>query len=385
MLDSPSHVLCINGGSSSIKFAVFEIRPSARRLFCAQIELAGAQGTGTFASAVDGLVKRITEQVDVGTLAAVAHRVVHGGPKLTSHQRIDAGVLEELRRLQSFDPQHLPAEIELIEALSTRMPQVPQFACFDTVFHRDLPRVARLLPVPRRFEQRGVRRYGFHGISYAWLMEELGRVAGAATARGRVVLAHLGNGASLAAVLEGKPVDTTMAFTPAAGIPMSTRSGDLDPGLAAYLAASEGTSPAQFHHLVNFESGLLGISETSGDVRELLQREATDLRAAEALAMFCYGVRKSIGALAAALGGLDTLVFSGGIGEHQPSLRARMCAGLEFLGLELDRQANELGDPVISRAQARVTVRVIATNEEAMMARIAARLLKLSVGQEIPA
>jgi acetate kinase len=385
MLDSPSHVLCINVGSSSIKFAVFEIRPSPRRLSSGQIELAGAHGADTFAAAAERLLKRITEQVDVGTLAAVAHRVVHGGPTLTAHQRIDAGVLEELRRLQSFDPQHLPGEIALIEALSARIPHVPQLACFDTVFHRDLPRVARLLPVPRRFEQRGVRRYGFHGISYAWLMEELGRVAGPEAVRGRIVLAHLGNGASLAAVHDGKPIDTTMAFTPAAGIPMSTRSGDLDPGLAAYLAASEGTSPAQFHQLVNFESGLLGISETSGDVRELLQREATDVRAAEALAMFCYGVRKSIGAFAAALGGLDTLVFSGGIGEHQPTLRARMCAGLGFLGLELDRQANELTDPVISRPQARVTVRVIATNEEAMMARIAARLLKLPMSQEIPA
>jgi acetate kinase len=383
MLDPATHVLCINGGSSSIKFAVFDIRLSARRLTSGQIERVGTKGTRGFAESVDVLLKRIAEQVDVGKLAAVAHRVVHGGPTLDSHRRIDARVLDELRRLQCFDPQHLPGEIAIIEALSARIPGAPQFACFDTVFHRDLPRVARLLPIPRRFEARGVRRYGFHGLSYAWLMEELARTAGSAAARGRIVLAHLGNGASLAAVSGGKAMDTSMAFTPAAGIAMSTRSGDLDPGLVGYLADAEGMSAAQFAHLVNFESGLLGVSETSGDVRDLLQREATDVRAAEALAIFCYGVRKCIGAFAAALGGLDLLVFSGGIGEHQPPLRARMCTGLEFLGISLDSSANERNSDVISAPDARVTVRVMRTDEESMMARAVARLLKPSTDEGV--
>ncbi len=385
MVDSASHVLCINGGSSSIKFAVFDVRQSVRRLSSGQIERVGAKGTGSFAAAVDALLKRIAEQIDFGALAAVAHRVVHGGPTLDAHRRIDAGVLDELRRLQPFDPQHLPGEIALIEALSARIPQVPQFACFDTVFHRDLPRVARQLAIPRRYEARGIRRYGFHGLSYAWLMEELARVAGSAAAQGRIVLAHLGNGASLAAVRHGTAMDTTMAFTPAAGIAMSTRSGDLDPGLMGYLADAESMSAAEFAHLVNFESGLLGISETSGDVRDLLQREATDVRAAEALAVFCYGVRKCIGAFAAALTGIDTLVFSGGIGEHQPPLRARMCTGLEFLGIELDAAANGRNADVISAPGARVTVRVMRTDEESMMARVVARLLKLSTDEEVRA
>jgi acetate kinase len=365
MPDQPAHILCINGGSSSIKFALFDRRDPSKRLSSGQVERAGGDDLG---AAMDALLARLARDIDLRTLAAVAHRIVHGGPDFPQHRRIDAQVLAELRRLQPFDPQHLPAEIALVEAISSRLPQVPQFACFDTAFHRDLPRIAQLLPIARRFAARGIRRYGFHGLSYAFLMEELERVAGPAAARGRVVLAHLGNGASLAAVHLGKSIDTTMAFTPAAGIPMSTRSGDLDPGLIGYLTQAEGMTLAEFHRLVNFESGLLGISETSADVRDLLRSEATDLRAAEALAMFCYEIRKRIGAFAAALGGLDTLVFSGGIGEHQPLLRARMCAGLEFLGIELDARANQDDAGVLSPAGARVTVRMLRTDEERMMA-----------------
>jgi acetate kinase len=375
MPDRATHILCINGGSSSIKFASFDLKRPEQRLLSGHLEGIGVAGGTSFADAIGQVLAQVAQQADLQTLAAVAHRVVHGGPMFVSHRRIDDSVLEELRRLQPFDPQHLPAEIALIDALRARVPGVPQFACFDTVFHGDLPRVARLLPIARRFEARGIRRYGFHGISYAWLMRELTRIDPGA-ARGRVILAHLGNGASLAAVREGRSVDTTMAFTPAAGIPMSTRSGDLDPGIVGYLAATEGMSAAQFHHLVNFESGLAGLSESSSDVRELLQREATDVRAAEALALFCYEVRKRIGAFAAALGGLDALVFSGGIGEHQPGLRARMCADLEFLGIGLDPAANDAGAAVISLPGARVVVRVLATDEERMMAEIAAKLLE---------
>jgi acetate kinase len=375
MPERATHILCINAGSSSIKFASFELKRPEQRLLSGHLERVGAAGGMSFAAATDHLLAQVAQRTDLQALAAIAHRVVHGGPKFAAHRRIDDGVVEELRRLQPFDPQHLPAEIALIDALRARVPGVPQFACFDTVFHRDLPRVARQLPIPRRFEARGIRRYGFHGISYAWLMHELVRLDPGA-ARGRVILAHLGNGASLAAIRDGRSMDTTMAFTPAAGIPMSTRSGDLDPGIVGYLAATEGMSAAQFHQLVNFESGLSGLSETSSDVRDLLQREATDVRAAEALALFCYEVRKRLGAFAAALGGLDTLVFSGGIGEHQPTLRARMCAAMEFLGIEIDLAANEAGAAVISLPGARVTVRVLPTDEERMMAEIAAGLLE---------
>ncbi len=236
-------------------------------------------------------------------------------------------------------------------------------------------RVARLLPIPRCFEAKGVRRYGFHGLSYAFLLGELERVAGAEAAQGRVILAHLGNGASLAAVRGGKSVDTSMSFTPTAGIPMSTRSGDLDPGLVWYLTRTEGLDAKRLNEMFNFQSGLLGISETSSDMRDLLDRETEDVRAAEAVALFCYQAKKWIGAFAAALGGVDTLVFAGGIGEHAPVVRARICDGLGFLGIELDEKRNAANDGVISAADSRVAVRVMRTDEELMIAKMVCRVL----------
>jgi acetate kinase len=284
-------------------------------------------------------------------------------------------MVEELRRLSPFDPEHLPEEILLTEAFHRRFPELPQVACFDTAFHHDLPRVAQLLPIPRRYEAQGVRRYGFHGLSYAFLMGELARLAGTEVAQGRVILAHLGNGASLAAVHRGKSMDTSMSFTPTAGVPMSTRSGDLDPGLIWYLARTEGLDAKRFNEMVNFKSGLLGVSETSSDMRDLLEHEKQDVRAAEAVALFCYQVKKWIGAFAAALGGLDTLVFAGGIGENAPVIRTRICGGLGFLGIELDEKQNATNEGVISAATSRVPVRVIHTDEEVMIARSVCREL----------
>ena len=263
----------------------------------------------------------------------------------------------------------------MIEALRRRHPALPQVACFDTAFHRSMPRVAKILPIPRRLQADGVERYGFHGLSYAFLMEELERVAGAGAALGKVVLAHLGNGASLAAVRDGKGIDTSMGFTPAAGVPMSTRSGDLDPGLVWYLAKTEQMTAQQFHRMINHESGLLGISETSSDLRDLLDRESGDIRAAEAVAVFCYQVRKWIGAFAAALGGLETLVFSGGIGENSSVVRLRICEGLGFLGIQLDEIRNAASEPVISTDAGRVKVRVIHTDEDMVIARAVFRVL----------
>jgi acetate kinase len=263
----------------------------------------------------------------------------------------------------------MPREIELIETFRRRHPKLPQLACFDTAFHQTMPRVARLLPIPRRFEAMGIQRYGFHGLSYAFLTEELVRLGDPAAKTGRVILAHLGNGASLAAVRDGKSIDTSMGFTPTAGLVMSTRSGDLDPGLAPYLARSEQMSTQQFYDMVNHQSGLLGISETSSDMRDLLAHEKSDARAAEAVALFCYQARKWIGAYAAALGGLDTFVFAGGIGENAPPIRERICDGLNFLGIELDASRNAKTAPVISAGAGRVTVRVIRTDEELMIAR----------------
>jgi len=287
-----------------------------------------------------------------------------------------------LRQLSAFDPEHLPEEILLTEAFHRRFPDLPQVACFDTAFHHELPRVAQLLPLPRRFEAKGVRRYGFHGLSYAFLMGELKRLAGSEAAHGRVILAHLGNGASLAAVCGGKSMDTSMSFTPTAGVPMSTRSGDLDPGLVWYLARTEGLDEKRFNEMVNFQSGLLGVSETSSDMRDLLDRETKDVRAAEAVALFCYQVKKWIGAFTAALGGLDTLVFAGGIGENAPMVRARACDGLGFLGVELEEKRNAANEGVISAETSRVTVRVIRTDEELMIAKMVCQVLGLGPKEE---
>jgi acetate kinase len=286
-------------------------------------------------------------------------------------------MVEELRQLKPFDPEHLPEEIQLTEAFHRRFPDLPQVACFDTAFHHGLPRVAQLLPIPRRYEAQGVRRYGFHGLSYAFLMEELARLVGAEAAQGRIILAHLGNGASLAAVHHGKPLDTSMSFTPTAGVPMSTRSGDLDPGLVWYLARTEQMSAKRFNEMVNFQSGLLGVSETSSDMRDLLDHETQDVRAAEAVALFCYQVKKWIGAFAAALGGLDTLVFAGGIGENAPVVRARICEGLGFLGIELEEKRNAGNAAAISAAASRVSVRVMRTDEELVIAKTVCHVLGL--------
>ena len=381
-------VLTINGGSSSIRFAIYPFGEPIQNLLSGKIERIGladslfkASGSDNkpeerlsiaapdHQAAMDFLMPWLEQRVGLHALAAVGHRVVHGGRHHTAPQRVTAKMLDELRRVSPYDPEHMPAALRLIELVQKRLPNLPQVACFDTAFHRDLPRVARLLPIPRRFDSQGIQRYGFHGLSYAFVMQELSRVAGQEAANGRVVLAHLGNGASLAAVHGGKSIDTSMAFTPTAGVPMSTRSGDLDPGLVWYLARAEQMTPEQFHHMVNHQSGLLGVSEISPDMRDLLAKERDDIRAAEAVALFCYQVKKWIGAFAAALGGLDALVFSGGIGENAPVIRARICEGLAFLGLHLDAMANTNNAPVISTGASPVTARVIRTNEELMIAK----------------
>jgi len=300
---------------------------------------------------------------------------VNGGVRFYEPQTVTRAMLDELRRIAAYAPEHLPAEIAMIDLFNERVPGLPQVACFDTAFHRDMPRVARIIPIPRRFQANGVERYGFHGLSYAYLMEELARVAGAEVALGKVILAHLGNGASLAAVRDGKGIDTSMGFTPAAGVPMSTRSGDLDPGLVWYLSQTENMTAQQFHRMINHESGLLGISETSSDLRDLLERENGDIRAAEAVALFCYQVKKWVGAFAAALGGLDTLVFAGGIGENSSEVRSRICEGLGFLGIQVDESRNAAGEPVISADASRAQVRVIRTDEDMVIAKAVFRIL----------
>ncbi len=390
-------ILTINGGSSSIKFALFEAGDALRRILDGGIERIGlpeatlrVKGSGQAENfsrsikapdhtvAVGVLMDWIDQRSGSDPLTAVGHRLVHGGPKYYKPQRITAEMVTELKQLSPFDPDHMPEEILLTEAFHRRFPDLPQVACFDTAFHHDLPRVAQMLPIPRRYEAKGVRRYGFHGLSYEFLMDELGRLAGPGVAQGRVILAHLGNGASLAAVRNGKSVDTSMSFTPTAGVPMSTRTGDLDPGLIWYLARTEKMSARQFNDMVNFRSGLLGISETSSDMRDLLKHETQDVRAAEAVALFCYQIKKWIGSFAAALGGIETLVFAGGIGENAPAVRARICDGLGFLGIELEEKQNAANGGVISAASSRVVVRVIRTNEEQTIAKTVCQVLGLA-------
>ena len=332
--------------------------------------------------AVGLLMDWIEVRIQQGDLTAVGHRVVHGGPMYSKPQRITTEMVEELHQLQPFDPDHLPEEILLTEAFHRRFPDLVQIACFDTAFHHDLPRIAQILPIPRRYEAQGVRRYGFHGLSYEFLMGELAHVAGSQAAQGRVILAHLGNGASLAAVFEGKSVDTSMGLTPTGGLPMSTRSGDLDPGLVWYLARTEKITAKKFNEMVNFESGLLGVSETSSDMHDLLEHETTDARAAEAVALFCYQVKKWIGAFAAGLGGLDTLVFAGGIGENAAAVRERICNGLGFLGIELDEKRNRASSAVISTEASQVAVRVMHTDEEWIIAKTVCRVLGLTTGKD---
>jgi acetate kinase len=387
-------VLAINGGSSSIRFAWYEAGRPLRRLLDGKLDRIGSKGAsltvrdaagkirpGPRLAATDhgtagrALLDWLEAQPNFASVRAVGHRIVQG-LRHSEPERVTAKLLTDLRRITPYDPEHLPRELELIEAFRQRYPKLPQVACFDTAFHRTMPPLARLLPLPRRYAAKGIQRYGFHGLSYSYLMEELRRLD-PRRAQGRVILAHLGNGASLAAVHHGRCRDTSMGFTPAAGLVMSTRTGDLDPGLVYFLARTERMTAAQFQHLVNHESGLRGISGTSSDMRDLLARERRDPRAAEAVGLFCYQAKKWIGSYAAALGGLDTLVFAGGIGENAPPVRARICAGLGFLGVALDPARNAKSAPIISTAASRIVVRVIRTDEELMIARSVARKLKL--------
>jgi acetate kinase len=378
-------ILTINGGSSSLKFALFRIRGVPERLVHGrferigsgdvQVSVNGRNGRSLAVADHGGCVSALMEILGDAPVQAVAHRIVHGGSRYFEPEVVTPRMIEELRALCEFVPEHLPAEIQLIEALRSEYDSVPHIGCFDTGFHRDMPRLAQLLPIPRKYEQHGVRRYGFHGLSYSCLMGELARLG---EDRGRIVLAHLGNGCSMAAVRDRRCVDTTMSFTPAAGLVMGRRTGDLDPGLVAYLSRIEGVTPEDFNRIVNTRSGLLGISETTSDVRDLLELEKTDIRAAEALGVFCYQARKWVGALAVAAGGLDTLVFAGGIGENAPAIRERICCGLEFLGVTLDPDRNAAGGSVISADGSAVTVRVIRTDEELYMAERAAAICGLA-------
>jgi acetate kinase len=380
-------ILTINAGSSSIKFALYNSEMPLTLLYSGQLERVGSKNS--ILSYFDGITNKgnsvsmdtsepnmaanilidwLVLQKNFNSVEAIGHRIVHG-MKHTHSETLTDEVLAELKTISGYDPEHLPEEINLVEIFKKRYPEIPQIACFDTSFHTTMPTVAKLLPIPRRIMKLGIQRYGFHGISYAYLINELETIAGKEISHGKVILAHLGNGASLCAVKEGRSLDTSMGFTPSSGIPMGTRTGDIDPGVIWYLMQVEKITAKEFSHLINHESGMLGISETSSDMRDLLGVRATDSRAAEAVELFCYQIKKYIGSYAAVLQGLGTLVFSGGIGEHAPEIREEICRGLQFLGIELDNVRNKNSEAVISADNSKVIVRVIQTNEQLMMAR----------------
>jgi acetate kinase len=396
MSSDNQRVLTINSGSSSIKFALFLVGDVLDRELSGKIDRVGLSGTilkfndslknqqgslnigdADHRVAANFLMDWLEQQVDFGSIQAVGHRVVHG-MQHTASQLVNQELLHELYSILPYDPDHMPNEIHLIEVFMLRHPKLPQFACFDTAFHTDMPSVAKLLAIPRRYQAKGVQRYGFHGLSYSYLLEQLTQLDGIEVMSSRVILAHLGNGSSMAAILNGKSIDTSMGFTPASGLPMSTRSGDIDPGVVTFLMRMENMTEAQFHHMINHESGLLGVSDESSDVRDLLEKEGGNQGAADAIALFCYQVKKQIGAYAAALGGLDTLVFAGGIGENSAVIRKRICEGLNFLGIELDQHHNTNNAQLISAETSRVKVAVIPTDEELMIARSVARILDVN-------
>jgi acetate kinase len=388
-----ARILTINAGSSSLKAALYDTDRVERLMLAVQVERIGQSGSQMRIVDGDGvtLLDRTTDLDDHETALrallewlqhrgrevapnAVGHRIVHGGHAHRAPHVLTADVLADLRELVPIDPDHLPQALALIQVTTETYPAIPQVACFDTAFHRSMSRVAQMYPLPPRFAEAGVIRYGFHGLSCEFIVQALGAID-AREAHGRIIIAHLGNGASLTAVRDGVSMDTTMGFTPTGGIMMGTRSGDLDPGVLLHLLEAQGMQGTALNRLVNHEAGLLGVSGLSGDMRDLLGKESSDPRAADAIALFCYLARKSVGALAAVLGGVDTLIFTAGIGEHSAPIRERICEGLEFLGLELDGERNARHAPIVSRDGSRVVVRVMKTDEDLMIARHVRHLL----------
>ncbi len=386
-----SNVLALNGGSSSLKFGVFiegggDVQALYRGMLSGvgghqgHLRVEGASGETVTdqpsqASTQNEAIRTVIETIsrlNVPKPAAIGHRIVHGGPSLREHQRITDYVLQQLESAAAFAPLHVPAALNLIRQIESHYPGVPQFACFDTAFHRTMPDVAARFPLPDEYWTSGIRRYGFHGISCESILHALGHARDLGVPA-RLIIAHLGNGASITAVANGLSVDTTMGLTPTGGIIMGTRTGDLDPGAILYLLRTTAASPDELEQLLDQQSGLLGISGTSADMRVL--HEAADPRAKLAIEMFARTAKKAVGSLATMLGGLDMLVFSGGIGEHDAAVRAAICDRMNFLGIALDANSNNEHLSTISSPGSEVRVLVTPSDEEAQIARHAFRFL----------
>jgi acetate kinase len=386
------NVLALNSGSSSLKFGLYRVG-SARidRLVSGEAESIGNEGGkfhaedagGNVLFSETGSIPRQREAVvRIGRLlsdakmqpAAIGHRIVHGGPKLRQHCLIDDTVLTQLEAATAFAPLHIPSALSVICFAQEHFPGLPQAACFDTTFHAGLPDVARVLPIAREFQFEGIQRYGFHGLSCESIVRQL-----ADDTPHRLVIAHLGNGASVTAVHAGKSIDTSMGLTPTGGVIMGTRSGDLDPGVLVYLMREKKLDAAMIEELVDHRSGLLGVSGVGSDMRRLHEAASTNADARLAIAMFCYSVRKQVAAMIAALGGVDLLVFTGGIGENDVEARAAICGGLSWLGVTLDQVRNRSTSNPINDSRSRCAVQVIVSQEDEQIARHTRKLFARGV------
>jgi acetate kinase len=381
-------IVTINSGSSSLKFALYQMDDSEELFFTGSFSDIGEEN-GLFQvmnnqnenivrqnlnlpdhhNALQTLSKWLKEDYPEHSLTAIGHRIVHGGKDYTKPEFITGKLTSALNQLIPFAPDHLPHQIKAIESLHKIYPGLKQVACFDTSFHSSMPKTAKMFAVTRDLFRQGVQRYGFHGLSYEYILSELKRIGEKSSIKGRLIIAHLGNGASMAAVKDGKSIDTTMGFTPAGGMMMSSRSGDLDPGILIYLLKEKHLNISQLNDLINQKSGLIGISGISSDMKVLLDNRQENPHAVEAIELFCYQARKFIGALSAVLGGIDELIFTGGIGENAPEIRKQICNELAYLGISIDEASNNRNAPVISKKDKPVIVRVIKTNEELMIAR----------------
>ncbi len=404
MMDKDVNVLAVNSGSSSIKFAFYRMGKGEKKIWSGSLGGIGFE-TGYFrvkdagggilsakdlrfnehGEALAELLAWLQGRPSSERFDVVGHRLVHGGGRFNQPHRITPDLLRVIDELTPFAPDHLPHEIEAIRTFRSSYPRLQQVACFDTAFHRTMPEVAQVYPLSGDLRKEGILRYGFHGLSYEYLLQELGKEAGEEPLPQRIILAHLGNGASMAAVRDGRSIETTMGFSPAGGLVMSTRTGDLDPGVILYLLKEKGLGFGAVNRLVNKEGGLLGISGVSPGMEDLLRIAGANAQASLAVDLFCYQARKFLGGLAAVLGGLDMLVFTGGIGENAPPVRRRIVENLEFLGIHLDERRNGDNEPVISVARAPVTVRVMKTNEELMIARHTWALMREQGKGERPA
>ena len=387
-----SNVLALNSGSSSLKFGLYRVRSAGTEILLSG-KWAAIGDTGNEFRARDSSGKELNseaapisnQQEAIARIAkllaesgaprpdAIGHRIVHGGPKLRQHCQIDGEVMQKLEAATAFAPLHIPPALSVIRFALEHFTGVPQAACFDTAFHADLPDIARVLPIPKNLQLEGIERYGFHGLSCESIVHQL--------ANGlpkRLVIAHLGNGASVTAVEDGKSIDTSMGLSPTGGVIMSTRSGDLDPGVLLYLMREKGFDADKIEDLVDHRSGLLGISGISGDMRSLHAAAASNPCAHLAIAMFSYCVRKQVAAMLAALGGVDLIVFTGGIGENDSEVRAAVCGSLSWAGVSLDDARNQLARNPISDAQSRCAVLVLETQEDEQIARHTGAILSRS-------